>query len=88
MNDLLEFEFMTSSEMAKAIAKKAKIIRKKKFKTQLLFAQHIGISESKYARFEKTGQIQFVDFLSVLKGLNRIEDIKNIFDSKNEIIEW
>jgi len=83
-----DFEFMTSLEISKEIAKKIKTIRKKRFKTQELFAKHIGISYSKYARFEKSGQIQFVDFIEVVKGIDKVEDLQTIFNPKKELISW
>ena len=83
-----DFEFMTSTEITKSIAKKIKSIRKKNFKTQELFAKHIGITYSKYARFEKSGQIQFVDFIEVIKGIGRIDELQNLFEKKEDVIRW
>ncbi|MEA3523689.1 MAG: hypothetical protein U9R50_12045 [Campylobacterota bacterium] len=90
MNDDLKnnYEFMTSGEIAKSLAVKIKIIRKKRFKTQQLFAQHIGMSYSKYARFEKTGQISFLGFLDILKGLDRTQEIVELFNENREVIQW
>ena len=90
MNDGLnnDFEFMTSAEVSKSIAKKIKAIRKNRFKTQELFAKHIGISYAKYARFEKSGQIQFVDFIEVIKGIDRIDELKDLFEKKEDVITW
>ena len=81
-------EFMTSSELTKKIAKKIKIIRKKRFKTQAEFAQHIGMSYGTYARFEKTGQVSFLGFIDILKGIDRVDDIANAFDENSSVIEW
>ena len=83
-----DFEFMTSSEITKSLAKKIKLIRKKRFKTQEIFAKHIGISYSKYARYEKSGQIQLIDFIEVVKGINRIGEIQNLFELEKEVITW
>ncbi len=83
-----DFEFMSSVEITKAIAKKIKPIRKKRFKTQELFAKHIGVSYAKYARFEKSGQIQLVDFIEVIKGVNRIDEIQGLFKQKEDVIKW
>jgi len=83
-----DFDFLPSVEIAKTIAKKLQVIRKKKFKTQHDFAQHIGLSYAKVSRFEKTGKIQFPDFLIILKGLNRVDALQNLFEEHKEIIEW
>ena len=88
-NDLKNnYEFMTSAEIAKSLAIKIKVIRKTKFKTQKLFAQHIGMNFNTYARFEKTGQISFVGFIEIAKGLDRTEEIAVLLNENREIIEW
>lgn len=88
-NELINnYEFMTSKEICKSLGKKVKIIRKKRFKTQELFAKHIGMSYGKYARFEKSGQISFEGFIDIVKGLDSVEDIANLFNEDKEIIEW
>lgn len=90
MNNELDddYGFMTSAQISKTIAKKIKAIRKKRFKTQELFAEHIGISFSKYARFEKTGHIQFPDFIEVVKGIDRIDELEGLFEKKVDVITW
>ncbi|MCF6308895.1 MAG: hypothetical protein L3J19_00245 [Sulfurimonas sp.] len=82
------YEFMTSAEINKSIAQNIKIIRKRKFKTQELFAKHIGMSYGKYARFEKTGQISFQGFIDILKGIDRVEEITKICNIDSEAIQW
>ncbi len=90
MNDDLKnsYEFMTSSEIAKALALRIKTIRKKRFKTQKLFAEHIGMNFNMYARFEQTGQISFKGFIDIAKGLGRIEDIALLFSKDEDTIQW
>ena len=88
-NDLKNnYEFMTSAEIGKSLAVRIKVIRKKRFKTQELFAEHIGMSFGKYARFEKTGQISFEGFIDIVKGLDRVEEIALLFDEDKEVIKW
>lgn len=69
----------------KLIAKKIKNIRKEKFKTQELFALHIGMNYSKYARFEKSGQVSFDGFIEILKGLELFESFDLLFKEGEEI---
>ncbi|MDF1877805.1 helix-turn-helix transcriptional regulator [Sulfurimonas sp. SAG-AH-194-L11] len=88
-NDLKNnYGFMTSDEIAKSLAIKIKVLRKKKFKTQKEFAQHIGMSHGAYARYEKTGQISFSRFIDIVKGINRIDEIAALFDEKKKTITW
>jgi len=82
------YEFMTSAEIAKSLAIKIKAIRKKRFKTQKLFAEHVGMNFNMYARFEKTGQISFPGFIDIVKGLDRAEEIAVLFNENKEIIQW
>jgi len=90
MNDNLKnnYEFMTSSEIAKSLALKIKAIRKKRFKTQKLFAEHIGMNFNMYARFEQTGQISFPRFINIAKGLDVAEEIALLFSKDKDIIQW
>ena len=74
-------------EYSKNLAKNIKEIRKKHFKTQELFAQHIGMNYNKYARFEKTGQIALEGFLEILQGLGKLEDFFALFNEKNLFVE-
>ena len=69
----------------KLIAKKIKNIRKEKFKTQELFASYIGMSYSKYARFEKSGLVSFDGFIEILKGLGLFESFDLLFKEGEEI---
>ncbi len=82
------YEFMTSSEIAKSLALKVKAIRKKRFKTQKLFAEHIGMNFNMYARFEQTGQISFPEFINIAKGLDRIEEVSLLFSENKDLIQW
>lgn len=83
-----DFDFLPSSEVVKKIAKKLQKVRKSKFKTQQAFADHIGLSYAKVARFEKTGNISFVDFIAIVKGLNRVAELQQLFKEDAGIIQW
>ena len=72
-----------NDETIKLLAKDIKEIRKKSFKTQELFAQHIGMTYSKYARFEKTGKISLDGFLEIVHGLGKLETFLELFSQKN-----
>lgn len=83
-----DFSFLSTAEIAKVIAKRIQVQRKKKFKTQLDFAEHIGLTYSKVSRFEKSGSIQFKDLLIILKALNLVDELQELFGQKDEIIRW
>jgi len=70
-------------EIIKEIAKKVKNIRKEKYKTQEIFANHIGMNYSKYARFEKSGQISFDGFVDILQGLGIFDEFIKLFKTQN-----
>ena len=86
LND--DFTFLPIKSVAKKIAKKIQKNRKKKFPTQKLFAEHIGLTYSKVSRFEKSGEIQFIDLLVILKALDMIDELQELFEPKEEIIQW
>ena len=83
-----DFTFLATPEIAKTLAKRIQVIRKQKFKTQAEFAQHLGLTYSKVSRFEKSGNIQFSDLLIILKALNLIDELQDLFVQKDEIIKW
>jgi|GEM_PF-3742532 len=83
-----EFSFLSTAEIAKVLAKRIQVQRKKKFKTQLDFAEHIGLTYSKVSRFEKSGNIQFKDLLIILKALNMVDELQELFCQKDELIRW
>lgn len=74
---------LLNEEIIKSLAKDIKEIRKANFKTQEIFAQHIGMNYSKYARFEKSGQIALEGFLEILQGLGKLELFLDLFKEKN-----
>jgi transcriptional regulator with XRE-family HTH domain len=73
----------SQEEVIKLLAKNIKEIRKKRFKTQDLFAKHTGMTYSKYARFEKSGQISFDGFIGILKGLDMLDGFMSLFKSSS-----
>jgi transcriptional regulator with XRE-family HTH domain len=83
-----DFTFISTADTAKTLAKRVQAVRKKKFKTQMEFAKHLGLTYSKVSRFEKSGYIQFTDLLMILKALNLIDELQELFVKKDEIIKW
>lgn len=83
-----DFTFITVDEVALTIAKKVQKVRKKNFKTQAQFAEHLGISFSKVSRFEKSGAIQFSDLIRILKALGLVSELENLFQESKGNIQW
>jgi transcriptional regulator with XRE-family HTH domain len=83
-----DFSFLSNKEIAKKIAKRIQVIRKKKFDTQELLAEHTGLSYSKISRFEKSGNIQFKDFLTIVKAIGEVSELQHLFEASQGDIKW
>ena len=91
MNEYFEndsFDFKTNKEIIKTVALRVKKIRKVNFKTQTLFAKHIGMSHGSYARFETTGEVSFSGFVAILKGIGYIDKLDELLQKENDLIKW
>ena len=82
------FDFKTNKEIIKLVALRVKKIRKVNFKTQALFAEHIGMSHGSYARFETTGEVSFSGFVSILKGIGLIDKLDELLNQNDDLIKW
>ena len=82
------FDFKTNKEIIKLVALRVKKIRKVNFKTQALFAKHIGMSHGSYARFETTGEVSFSGFVSILKGIGLIDKLDELLNQNDDLIKW
>ena len=83
-----DFTFLTVDEIASSLAKRIQKVRKKKFKTQKIFAEHLGITFSKVSRFEKSGAIQFSDLIRILKALGLVSELEDLFETSKGEIKW
>lgn len=86
--DLDAFEFKTSKEIIKSLSFRVALLRKKRFKSQKIFAEHIGMSFGSYSRFEKTGEVSLRGFISIIKGIGCIDELNTLFLEEENIIEW
>ena len=82
------FNFKTNKEIIKIVALRIKKIRKINFKTQTLFAKHIGMSHGSYARFETTGEVSFSGFIAILKGVGLIDKLDELLQKDDDLIKW
>ena len=82
------FDFKTNKEIIKIVALRVKKIRKVNFKTQALFAEHIGMSHGSYARFETTGEVSFSGFIAILKGIGYVDKLDELLNQDDDFIKW
>ena len=69
--------------MLKDIASKIQKIRKERFKSQKLFAEHIGMSYSNYAKFERTGHTSLENFFKILQALEIYGEFEKLLKTKD-----
>ena len=70
------------NEIAKDIAKKEKIKRKKRKLTQAELSARAGISLASLKRFEQTGEISFVSLIKIAVVLDETEAFDQLFLTK------
>lgn len=77
-----EFFFATSEDISKTLGKRAQYLRVNVIKkSQADFAEKIGINVRKYQRFEQGGDIKLDDFITIVRHLNRLEEIENLLEA-------
>lgn len=77
------FEGLVSPlEIQQEIARRVKMIRKKKKWTQKELALRSGISLGSLKRFEQTGEISFASLIKISFALDRYMDILELFKRK------
>lgn len=75
----------TPHEIAKELAKRHKSLRKQLKLSQSEIAERSGVSLGSLKRFENTGQISLESLLKLAHLLNRLEDFKTVFQSKEDM---
>lgn len=75
----------TPHEIAKELAKRHKALRKQLKLSQAKIAERSGVSLGSLKRFETTGQISLESLLKLAHLLNRLEDFKPVFQSREDI---
>ncbi len=74
------FELLTIDEIQNTFSQRIKKLRLAQNKTQDDFSRSIGISKATYVRFEKGADGSFKTFLSIAKGLGRINEIEKLLN--------
>jgi HTH-type transcriptional regulator / antitoxin HipB len=67
------------TEMAKALAARAKALRLLRGWTQNTLAQRAGVTAASYRRFERTGKASLELVLKVAHALARLEEFNQLF---------
>ena len=83
----LDFSLVTTEEIIKELAQRAKRKRKKNmhfYGDQKSFAKHIGISHRRYQQFEISGKITLEKFIDVLRGLDALEEVQGLLKPSDE----
>ncbi len=83
----LDFSLVTTEEIIKELAQRAKRKRKKNmhfYGDQKSFAKHIGISHRTYQQFEISGKITLEKFIDILRGLDALEEMQGILKPSDE----
>ncbi|MDY0365148.1 MAG: hypothetical protein GX118_06555 [Arcobacter butzleri] len=83
----LDFSLASSQEIAQELAARAKYKRKKfisQYGTQKEFSQHIGMSYRSYQEFEISGKVTLEKFIDILRGLDALEQIKDVLELTDE----
>jgi len=74
------YELLTIDEIQNNLSKKIKVLRLAQNKTQEDFSRSIGVSKATYVRFEKHGDGSFKTYLSIIKGLGRLNEIEKLLN--------
>lgn len=76
-------EWITNEERIKSIADRMILARKALKITQKRLAVLSGVSYASIRRFEKTGNISLISFVSIVDALGYNDDLDNVFKNIN-----
>ncbi len=75
----------TPHDVAKELATRHKALRKQLKLSQVEMAERSGVSLGSLKRFESTGQISLESLLKLAHLLNRLDDFKPVFRTKEDM---
>lgn len=75
----------TPNEVAKALAKRHKALRKQLKLSQAELAERSGVSLGSLKRFENSGQISLESLLKLAHLFNRLTDFNAVFEAKEDM---
>ncbi len=78
---MISVDMMTSGEMQKIIASKARDLRLELNLSQQTLSERSGVSYGSLKKFEQTGQISLESLLKLAMILGRIDDFNALFAS-------
>ncbi len=74
----MEFSLQTDEEITQDLALRAKEIRVSKNLSQVDFSKKAGISYHTYNKFESTGKISFLGFVTIMRFLGKIKELNRL----------
>jgi len=74
----IEFSLQTDEEITQDLALRAKEIRISKNLSQVDFSKKAGISYHTYNKFESTGKISFLGFVTIMRFLGKIKELNRL----------
>lgn len=75
-----ELLLLSDEEIAQELAYRAKRVRLHLNISQEDFAKKSGLSYATYGKFERTGKISLVSFLTVMRYLKRLKEISTLLE--------
>ena len=74
----VEFSLQSDEEIAQNLAIRAKEIRTSKNLSQVDFSKKAGISYHSYNKFESTGKVSLLGFITILRFLGKVKELNKL----------
>ena len=74
----VEFSLQSDDEIAQDLATRAKEVRTSKNLSQVDFSKKAGISYHSYNKFESTGKVSLLGFITIMRYLGKIRELNKL----------
>ena len=74
----VEFSLQSDEEIAQNLAIRAKEVRTSKNLSQVDFSKKAGISYHSYNKFESTGKVSLLGFITILRFLGKVKELNKL----------
>jgi len=82
VNNILSVNEVTADKLCLQVADKVRLRRLEMNLTQTGMAQRSGVNINTYRRFEKTGEIAFLNLVKIASVLEMTDDINRLFSQR------